>query len=89
MRKLFEDTDENSCFRRAKSNEMVFVLIGRDKVAPWAIYFWCVLRCLIGKNRWVDGQIQEALLCANTMRRERVTWGATWTAEPTEKQEKS
>src|SRR6266702_6417944 len=71
MRQALEITRPDSCINRAARDEMVFVLIGRDKVAPWAIYFWCVMRCVVRKNRWKDGQIQEALSAARAMREDR------------------
>jgi hypothetical protein len=71
MRKSREICDPESCFNRAKETEMVFVLLGRDRVAPWVIRLWCIGRCLIGKNKWNDRQIQDALWCAKLMQRER------------------
>lgn len=56
-----------SCINRAYDHEMVFVLLARDRVAPWAVRAWCLLRVLTRKNRWADRQIQEALVCAKEM----------------------
>ena len=40
MRKHDELSIPDSCLNRAKSNEMLFVLLGRDKAAPAAIRAW-------------------------------------------------
>lgn len=58
--------DPNSCWNKARMDEEVFVLLGRDVAAPDAIEFWCGVRVKNGKN---DNQIQEAIDCANRMRR--------------------
>ncbi|HVT82266.1 MAG TPA: hypothetical protein VHM90_16610 [Phycisphaerae bacterium] len=70
MRKSEEMTDPKSCLRRAHTTEMVFVLLGRDVVAPATIRFWCEARVRAGKNTWDDEQIKEALACAETMESE-------------------
>lgn len=57
-----------SCLNRAANDEMLFVLLGRDRCAPWVVRFWVVLRILSGKNRWSDPQVREALVCARQMR---------------------
>lgn len=67
MLKARELSDPSSCMSRAKSNEMTFVLLGRDIAAPWTIRFWVVLRLLFRKNRYRDPQIVEALACADYM----------------------
>jgi len=56
---------------RAEPNEMVFVLLGRDPIAPIVIRIWCMLRVLISKNQKNDKQIVEALECADVMEKER------------------
>jgi hypothetical protein len=73
MIKRDELTDPKSCMSRAKDDEMTFVLLGRDIVAPWAIRVWAILRVLCGKNRWRDPQIQEAFTCARRMATRRPT----------------
>lgn len=67
MRKQDELTNPDSCLNRARSNEMLFVLIGRDRAAPAAIRAWAAERIKIGKNAPNDLQIMEALLCAQAM----------------------
>lgn len=69
MRKRDELADPNSCLNRAKDDEMIFVLIGRDVAAPRAIRAWVSERIRLGKNSEHDAQVQEALDCANSMER--------------------
>jgi hypothetical protein len=64
MLKRDELSDPNSCLNRAKDDEQVFVLLGRDPATPKAIYAWCQERIALGKNAWDDPQIEEALKCA-------------------------
>lgn len=73
MRKEEELSHPTSCMSKAHPNEMTFVLLGRDIVAPKVIREWCRLRCLHGKNKPHDAQITEALACADTMEREMRT----------------
>jgi len=49
---------------------MLFVLLGRDKAAPFAIRAWVAERIRLGKNKPDDPQIAEALQCAGIMERE-------------------
>lgn len=72
MRKSQELIDPNSCMSKAAPDEMTFVLLGRDMVAPAVIREWCRLRCLHGKNKPLDAQITEALTCAETMEFDRI-----------------
>lgn len=65
MRKRDELTDPTSCLNRARDDEMVFTILGRDAAAPAAI------RARLGKNVAEDWQIRDALLCAAVMERER------------------
>jgi hypothetical protein len=68
MIKADELTNPESCMSRALPNEMTFVLLGRDRCAPWVVRFWAILRVLWRKNRWNDPQIREAFECARRMR---------------------
>ena len=52
---------------KAKDDEMVFVLLGRDAAAAETIRFWVRERVELGKNRMSDSQITEALECADHM----------------------
>jgi hypothetical protein len=56
-----------SCMNRARDDEIVFVLLGRDAAAPAAIRAWCDERIRLGKNRIDDAQIIEAYACAIRM----------------------
>jgi hypothetical protein len=49
---------------------MLFVLLGRDVAAPFAIRAWVDERLRLGKNMRGDAQIAEALACAETMETE-------------------
>lgn len=71
MRKSKELTDPNSCLNKALPEEPLFVLLGRDPVAPELIKMWVKLRIEKGLNRPTDLQIQGALRAANIMARER------------------
>ena len=66
--------DPFSCFNRACEDETVFVLLGRDVAAATAIRAWAKERIERGKNKPEDGQIKEALACANIMERESAEW---------------
>ena len=60
MRKHEELTNPASCLNRAKDDEMLFVLLGRDLAATVAIRAWIEERVRLGKNTRVDRQITEA-----------------------------
>jgi hypothetical protein len=64
-----EINNPNSCFNKAADTEMLFVLLGRDIVAADTIEHWCDLRIKNGKNQFEDKQIQDALECAEVIRR--------------------
>jgi hypothetical protein len=49
-----------SCLNRADDNEMVFVLLGRDKAATKAVRAWIDERIRLGKNDPADPQIKDA-----------------------------
>lgn len=68
MRRDLEATDPRSCWNKANNQEMVFVLLARDKAAPVAIEAWCQERIRLGKNTDTDPQIVEARECAAKMR---------------------
>jgi hypothetical protein len=70
MRRRDEVMDPFSCFNRAREDEMVFVLLGRDVAAAPAIRAWANARIERGKNKPEDHQIKEALACADIMERE-------------------
>jgi len=72
MSKNEELSNPISCLNRAREDELVFVLAGRDEAAPDAIREWARRRVSLGKNSHSDSQIVEALDCANRMTHERV-----------------
>jgi hypothetical protein len=67
MVKSEELQHSSSCLNRADADEMVFVLLARDICAPVAIRAWVEARIACGKNQRTDGQIIEALQCAERM----------------------
>lgn len=67
MLKADELGNPNSCMNRARDDEDLFVLMGRDIAAPATIRFWCTQRVTLGKNEASDTQIREALACASRM----------------------
>lgn len=71
MRKKDELSNPESCMSKARQDEMTFVLLGRDRAAPFAIQSWVEERVRLGKNTRTDAQIVEALACADIMERER------------------
>lgn len=72
MIKYDELTDPKSCMSRARNDEMTFVLLGRDRAAPAAIRAWVAERIRIGKNKFKDAQITEALKCAQEIENEHL-----------------
>jgi len=67
MIKTEEIANPTSCLNKAKPEEMLFVLLGRDPAAPVAIREWCKERVRLGKNKWTDPQIEDAIYCAVQM----------------------
>lgn len=65
MKKVDELNDKSSCLNRAKDDELVFVLLGRDVAMPETLRFWARLRISEGKNTETDLQITEALALAD------------------------
>jgi hypothetical protein len=60
VRKRDELSDPGSCLNRARDDEWLFVLLGRDPAAPAAVMAWIQERVRLGKNRPDDPQIVEA-----------------------------
>ena len=71
MLKYHELHNSNSCLCKARSEEMIFVLLARDESAPATIREWCRLRIISGENHSTDQQIIEALECAQAMEDQR------------------
>lgn len=70
MIKRKEAVDPTSYFNRADRDEMLFILLGRDKSAPDTIRFWCRKRIELGKNKPNDTQIITALRVAEQMEKD-------------------
>jgi hypothetical protein len=70
LRKFLELRHKESCLTRAGEDEMLFVLLSRDKAAPMTIRFWASQRIHSGLNQPGDQQIVDALECARTMEQE-------------------
>jgi hypothetical protein len=60
VRKRDELADPPSCLNKARDNEWLFVLLGRDPAAPAAVRAWIKERVRLGKNLPADPQILEA-----------------------------
>jgi hypothetical protein len=71
MMKVNEILDQNSCFNSALPKELIFVLLERDLSAPVAIRAWVEHRVMIGKNKFDDAQIREAIFIAELMEKEQ------------------
>lgn len=67
MIKSDEFSDPNSCLKKAKVDEMVFVLLARDPDAPGIIRDWITRRIKSGKNAITDKKMIDAELCARIM----------------------
>jgi len=65
MRKKDELTSPSSCLNKAREDEWLFVLLGRDAAAPAAVRAWIEERVRLGKNTRTDPQIVEAIAWAN------------------------
>lgn len=63
-----EMEDPNSCWNRARMDEPVFILLGRDTEAPGTIEHWSDKRIRADKNTFEDPQITEAMMLADMMR---------------------
>lgn len=72
MRKRDELADPASCLSKAREDELIFVLLGRDLAAPAAVRAWIAERIRLGLNRPGDAKLVSAERLAETMARERV-----------------
>jgi hypothetical protein len=73
MFKFDELVQPNSCLNKARNDEMIFVLLGRDPAAPAAIRAWVAERIRLQKNQPGDEQTHEALGCALKMEKKHMT----------------
>lgn len=55
------------CYANALPHEQMFIVLARDVASPATIRFWCLERVKLGKNKWSDPQIIEAMECARKM----------------------
>lgn len=53
------------CYAKADPDEPMFILLGRDPIAPLLVDLWADLREKAGKDPY---QVGEARLCADQMR---------------------
>jgi hypothetical protein len=67
VRKRDELLDPKSCLRRGGDNELIFVMLSRDRAAPHAIHTWANERVRLGLNTDKDAQIIEARALADQM----------------------
>ena len=74
MIKRKELSDPSSCLSKARDDESLFVLLGRDVAAPAAIRAWIGERLRLGKNKKDDPQIVEAEQMAEQMLTEQIQY---------------
>ena len=60
MRKRDELAHPTSCLNKARDDEWLFVLLGRDAAAGAAVRAWIEERIRLGKNQRDDPKIREA-----------------------------
>lgn len=58
---------QDSCWNKARDNEPIFILLGRDPVSSGVIRAWIHQRIAGKKNRAIDPQIMNAMECAAEM----------------------
>lgn len=59
--------DDASCWNKARVDEPMFILLGRDTSAGHAVRLWIYDRLSMGKNTSNDQQIKDAYLIASKM----------------------
>lgn len=52
------------CYANAEPDEPMFVLLARDRHAPWLIRYWALWRHQENED---EAKVQEALECARAM----------------------
>lgn len=75
MRKRDEIADPTSCLNKARDNEWLFVLLGRDAAATITVRFWIEERIRLGLNFRTDAKIQDAEEWIKAVQTERETKG--------------
>jgi hypothetical protein len=61
VRKRDELSDPGSCLNKARDDEWVFTLLGRDEATPAGIRGWAAERIRLGLNKPGDQKILDAL----------------------------
>ncbi|TQV85223.1 hypothetical protein FKG94_03265 [Exilibacterium tricleocarpae] len=61
MIKIDEVNNPASCLNKANDDELLFVLLERDKAAADTVRYWCQRRIELGLNKPDDKQIIEAM----------------------------
>lgn len=64
--------DPNSCWNKAAPDEKMFILLGRDPIAPITILNWCNERVKAGLNKPEDEKIKNAMAIASKMAQEQL-----------------
>lgn len=67
MLKRDEVLNPDSNLNKAAPDEPIFVLLGRDTAAYWAIMSWVDKRISLGLNSRYDAEISETVRFANEM----------------------
>jgi hypothetical protein len=70
MRKRDELTNPDSCLNRAREDEWIFSLLGRDEDTPATVRYWIEKRIARGKNIRGDAQMAEAEALAQAVETE-------------------
>lgn len=65
MVKIEEGTNPNSCFSKAKDDEMLFVLRGQDASAPSTVLFWMAQNIHLATTN--PSKYREAFECLMVM----------------------
>lgn len=80
MRKSEELVCLDSCFNKARYDEYLFVLMGRDAATPETIRFWVAERIRLGLNTAGDPKMTQALNAADAIEQDQAA-GATFNPE--------
>lgn len=73
MLKSEEINNPNSCWNKAKDDEIVFILLERDLAIVSTIIEWAIHRITLGKNSPGDEQIKEAYELIETIKKRRIS----------------
>jgi hypothetical protein len=78
MIKADEISNPSSCLNKALDHEPVFVLLGRDALAPETIRYWANERVRSWRNTYNDEQIKGAFALADQMEEWRRQKSQEW-----------